>query len=471
MGSEAVLNIDGTRGSYYDFFKTVKTSYVVPATTAKHPEALNPSHLDYLHMDRYVPVLFLYQLADNADATYIKFVDRVKSSLSEVIVEFYPMAGRVLKTADMDHPRQFLFNDEGVPFTEAFIDCEMGTVTNVQNFQPVAYLSGFEPAGLNGLKQLQSYHEEGNPAAFVQVTRFNCGGIVVALTWSHIVADMTGAVSFLTAWSEISRTGSTDIVPEHNRSAVSIEHPCSNTETTSSNGTLSAPPPSVSPSEAAKIQQVLQTKFLARTLHVRKEAMDKLKQEARKDHPEVSTMDCLSAHLWRSLAKVFVEAGISDTTRFTTAVEGRSKMGLSPTYFGNVITTATLIGIPTSEILSKPLSHAASLIRKGIRGISSETYWSIIKEMDLRNPWKTSINRTDYQLGLTSWIRFGLNDLDFGFGKPTGVRVNLPAQNSRKGQCIVLPSALGEGNYSVFLYLSPNIIEALWSDPEFTSLC
>lgn len=291
------------------------------------------------------------------------------------------------------------------------------------------------------------------------------------MAWNHIVADMTGAVSFLTAWSDISRTGSTSIVPEHDRSILSAQHSAS-TPTAPSNGTpAAAPPPSVSASEAAQIQRVLKAKYVARTLHIRKEAMDKVKAEARKEHPEVSSMDCVSAHLWRGLAKVYSESGTSDRTLFTTAVEGRSRMGVSSSYFGNAVVSATVTGVTASDILSQPLSYAAGLVRKEIRGITKETYWTIINQMDLRNPWKTSINRTDFQLGLTSWVRFGLNDIDFGHGKPLYVGLNLLAQNSRKGQCVVLPSALGEGNYSVMLYLFPNIIEALWADPEFTSVC
>lgn len=478
MGSEGEVNIDGTHGSYENFFKNVKTGKVVPARRTKHPEVLNPSHLDHLHMDRYVPVLFMYQLGDNADSTYRSFVDKLKSSLAEALVAFYPMAGRVLKTTDLDHPRQFLLNDEGVPVTEAFLDAKMGPFLNLHDFQPINYLSGFEPAGLDGFKQIQPYLENGNPGVFVQVTRFNCGGVVVAFTWNHLLADMTAAVSFLTAWSEISRTGSTDIVPQHDRTILSAQHPPSPTTTTAaSNGTPptapTAPtaPPSITSQEAAKIQQILKAKYIAKTLLVRKEALDKVKQEARKQHPEVSSLDCLCAHLWRNLAKAYLQSGTSDTTVFTTAVEGRSRMGVSTSYFGNVVTSASVNGIPASDLLSSPLSHAASLIRQAIQGITSETYWSIINQMDLRNPWKTSINRTDYQLGLASWVRFGLNDIDFGCGKPTFVGVNLLAQNSRKGQCVLLPSALGEGNYTVVLYLVPHIVEALWADPEFLSVC
>ncbi|CAM6114133.1 unnamed protein product [Calypogeia fissa] len=467
MGSTGAVNIDGTQGSYDNFFKNVKTSCVVPARVNGHPEKLNPSHLDHLHMDRYVPVLFCYQLADTADATYRSFVDRVKSSLAEALVAFYPLAGRVLKTTDLDHPRLLLFDDAGVPFTETVLDSEMGPFLNMEkDFRPVAYLSGFEPAGLDGFRQIQAYHQEGNPAFFVQVTRFKCGGVILALSWNHIVADMTGAVSFFTAWSEISRVGSTSIVPDHDRSILSTQY---SSETVSSNGTPSTAP-SVAAAEAAKIQQVLRAKYTVRTLHIRKEAMDKVVLQAKRENPEVSRMDCVSAHLWRSLAKIYAQSGISDSTVFTTAVEGRSKMGVSPHYFGNTVTSASVNGVPAADILSKPVSYAASLIRKAIKGITSETYWTIINEMDLRNPWKTSINRTDYQMGLTSWVRFGLNDIDFGFGNPVYVGVNLPAQNCRKGQTIVLPSALGEGSYSVMIFQFPHILEALFADPEFTSV-
>jgi hypothetical protein len=292
----------------------------------------------------------------------------------------------------------------------------------------------------------------------------------VAMSWNHLVADMTAAVSFLTAWSEISRTGTTSIVPEHNRAILSQQK--SSSTLTHNENTATAAPPLINPKAAADIQRVLKAKYIARVLPIRKEPMDKIKQEARKEHPEVSTMDCVCAHLWRNLARVYKEKAVSDMTVFTTAVEGRARMGVSSSYFGNVIASATVRGIPASEIISpRPLSYAASLIRKAIKGITSATYWDIINEMDLRNPWKTAINRTDYQLGLTSWVRFGLTDIDFGVGKLTYFALNLVAQNSRKGQCVVLPSALGEGNYSVMMYLEPHIIEALWADPEFTSVC
>ncbi|KAL2632571.1 hypothetical protein R1flu_004050 [Riccia fluitans] len=461
MGSECTPVERTSADEYFSYFQNVKTEMVKAATKSDHPVKLFPSHLDHLHMDRYVPIIFAYRLKDNSDHFYNQFIHRLKESLSKVLVSFYPVAGALAKTSDPHHPRMFLCDDRGVPYTEAYKDEPMDHI--VKNYEPVGPLSGFEPAGLFFNKQCQETTESGIPCFFVQVTRFKGGGVCVAVNWNHLLADMTGAMLITKAWADTARKGETTIVPQLDRTILSPKNEEKSEPTA---------PPSFTAEEKAKLEKVLNTKFSLKVLHIKKEKIGKVKQTALQDGFFVSTIDCVCAHLWRCVSRNIAEAGMSDLTIFSTAVEGRAKMGgtLTPHYLGNVIVPAFVRNAPAAEIVNKPLSYAASLIRKSIRDVTQESYWNIINQMDLANPWKTAINRVDYQLGITSWRHFGIYDLDFGEGKPVRFQVNLLPQNCRKGQCIILPSDVGPGSFDVLFFSTPHFIERLWADPEFTSL-
>lgn len=450
---------------YYNYFNhNVKTTMVKPSAVTDHPAMLAPSYLDHLHMDRYVPLLFLYKLVDKSDDVYNQFVATLKDSLAKTVVSFYPAAGAIVKTSNPNHPRMFLCDDRGVPFTEAYKDAAMDDVVNQDAFSPVPPLQGWEAAGLMPHNQCHPVGDAGTPGIVIQVTRFNCGGVALGFSWNHLLADMTGAMLILRAWSDIATTGHTTIVPQLDRTVLNPRHEVEETEPI-------APPP-MSEEEKAKLQTVLNTKFTSKVFRFKREKLAKLKQQAVQDVGDLSTMDCVSAHLWRCLSRYYANFGITDKTIFSTAVEGRKRMPgtLTTHFFGNVIVPAFVRNVPTSEILARPLSYAAGLIRKAHQAVEQETFFTIIDQMDLANPWKTSINRTDHQVGLTSWIRFGIFDLEFGQGAPLFCMVNMLAQISRKGQCICIPSKPGDGYCDILLYLAPHALEYLAADPEFNSV-
>ncbi|KAG6547849.1 hypothetical protein Mapa_010668 [Marchantia paleacea] len=466
MGSEGTTKTDEMAlEEYYNYFNhKVETTMVKPSAVTDHPAMTAPSHLDHLHMDRYVPLLFLYRLADNSDPVYNQYVANLKDSLAKTVVSFYPAAGAIVKTSNPSHPRMFLCDDRGVPFTEAYKDAAMNDVVNPDAFSPAPPLQGWEPAGLMSHKQCQLLGDSGSPGIVIQVTRFRCGGVALCMSWNHLLADMTGAMLILRAWADIASTGHTTIVPQLDRTLLEPRQEVEDSEPTA--------PPQMSDEEKAKLQAVLNTKFTLKVFRFKREKIAKLKQQAVQDVSDLSTMDCVSAHLWRCLSRYYANFGITDKTIFSTAVEGRKRMPgtLTPHFFGNVIVPAFVRNVPTSKILAKPLSYAAGLIRQAHQAVNQETYWTIIDQMDLANPWKTSINRTDHQLGLTSWIRFGMYDLDFSQGNPVYSMINMFAQISRKGQCICIPSRPGDGYCDVLLYLTPHALKHLSADPEFTSL-
>lgn len=53
-----------------------------------------------------------------------------------------------------------------------------------------------------------------------QVTRFKCGGLTVALTGNHMLADGQSVFDFTKAWSDFSRTNTTDKKMDYNRAKI-----------------------------------------------------------------------------------------------------------------------------------------------------------------------------------------------------------------------------------------------------------
>ncbi|KAL3675839.1 hypothetical protein R1sor_025787 [Riccia sorocarpa] len=390
---------------YFSYFQRVETQMLKPESKCDHPATLVPSHLDHLHMDRYVPILFIYKLNDRSDAFYNQFVNGLKDSLAKVLVSFYPVAGAVTKTSDPHHPRTIVCDDTGVPFTEAYKDEPLDQI--VKNHEPVGPLSGLEAAGLFINKQCQEITESGVPCFVIQVTRFKCGGVCIGISWNHMLADMAGAMVILRAWADTARKGETTIVPQLDRTILSPQHSAESEPT--------APPP-LTPEERAKLEKVLNTRFDRKILHIRKEKIDEVKQAALQDGFAVSTTDCLCAHLWRCVSRHIAESGESDVTIFSTAVEGRAKMGgtLTSHYIGNVVVPAFVRNVLASEIVNKPLVYAAR--------------------------------------------------------KACEVSLELAAPNLQKRLVYHLTQQFRPRKFRYASFSSPFFIERLWADPEFTSL-
>lgn len=60
-------------------------------------------------------------------------LDKLKSSLSRVLVDYYPLAGRVRKCPENDHKLQVYCNGEGAIFAEAFLDLTADELLVVSN--------------------------------------------------------------------------------------------------------------------------------------------------------------------------------------------------------------------------------------------------------------------------------------------------------------------------------------------------
>jgi shikimate O-hydroxycinnamoyltransferase len=139
-----------------------------------------------------MPFVLFYPLDSSANLSNVERHDRFKKSLSEVLTYFYPLAGRVKEKLYVD------CNDEGVHYVEAKAECKLSEFLEDPIPSELNKILPFELDDVNGL------------AIAVQITSFNCGGMVIGLVFDHKVLDACSFFLFLKIWAAIAR-GSSDI--------------------------------------------------------------------------------------------------------------------------------------------------------------------------------------------------------------------------------------------------------------------
>lgn len=452
---------------------TVLTT-IKPLEKTAHVETILPSSMDLGFADIYVPTLYAYRLEDNSEDSYLQLVNQIKISLQKVLVPFFSFAGRWVPTSEdsSSGSRKLLCNDEGVPFIEASVHEDLDSVVDASAaFQAVPELHGYETIGMDATQLKQQMPPDGLPPIFVQVTRFRCGGVVLAVTFNHMHTDVKGFFNFMKAWSDFAITNETSVEVEQNRAPANVpslqklllelEEVNKNTSKTTGAGS------------GAYVGE-----WPMKSFEVSASAIKSVKQEAKdiKDGPGfVSTGDSILALLWTSLARLSASRFGGKEVSISTIVEGRNKFydpPLSNYFCGNVLAPLVPDKIPMEELVEMPVASCACRIRKKLQATSREDWISAPR-------WRTMIDGFGSEIAwipITSWFGFPMYELDFGVGKPYfATRVNnfwtyaRPAgykASAYFGPPIPSSSSLA----TLSIWSTPEVLEALESDQHFRSL-
>lgn len=132
--------------------------------------------------------------------TQVTITERRQKSLVEKLTKLYPLAGRIREDEFSIH-----CNDEGVEYVEA-------KVVNVD-------LAEFLHQGPKNIELLND-HQPSSPLLGVQVNVFRCGGVVIGIKISHMIADAFTLATFVNEWAHTSLTGT----PKQSHSLLSFSH-------------------------------------------------------------------------------------------------------------------------------------------------------------------------------------------------------------------------------------------------------
>ncbi|KAF7154477.1 hypothetical protein RHSIM_Rhsim01G0027700 [Rhododendron simsii] len=423
--------------------KMKESSVVKPAKeTPKH--TLRSSNLDLLVPSYHVPTIYFYK----PDGSSNFFDTRLlKEALSNCLVVFYPVAGRLKRREEGGGGFDVDCNGEGVLFVEAESE---GVIDDFGDFTPCFELQQLIPSSDESFSL---------PLLMLQVTYFKCGGASLGVGFQHTLVDGISAIHFINAWSDMTRGLSVTILPFLDRSLLSGRDPPSSTY----HHTEYNPPPSMNnPIYTTKEPQTSPKLTSTATIKITHDQLNTLKANAKhdKNSKRYSTYETLAAHVWRCSC-IARDLGDDQATKLYIATDGRSKLHppLPHGYFGNVLFTATSLAL-SGDLRSKPLKSTAKKLRDALSRMDDDYLRSALDHLALQ-PDPTALVRGAHtfrcpNLNVVSWIRLPVHDADFGWGRPVHMG---PAGVRFEGIVYILPSPTGDGSLSLVICLEADHME------------
>ncbi|EOA24030.1 hypothetical protein CARUB_v10017245mg [Capsella rubella] len=385
-------------------------------------------------------------------------ISRLKTSLSLALDIYFPFAGRLVKTENLeDDTASFYIDCDGSG--ARFLHAEANSVSVSDLLQPDGsvpdFAKHFFPAD-----DFKSCDGVTVPLLVVQVTEMK-DGVFISYCYNHVVADGVSMWDFLHTWSKICSTGS-GFNPKPlvlkgwflEGIDYPIHIPVSETE---------RPPPS------RELSSVPTTKEWI--FHFTKENISNLKSKANSEVASndqgISSLQAVSAHMWRSIIR---HSGVSreQKTHCKLVVDVRQRVNppLEKDCFGNMVYLAPAT-TTVEELLDRGLGWAALKIRNLVSSQTSENCKFFAEE------WVRNVNNLRAGIGskvdggtivIASSPRFEVYNKDFGWGKPIAIRAG--PSNSISGK-LTLFQGISEGSIDVQANLWSDVIVKLLADVEF----
>ncbi|KAK3420662.1 hypothetical protein EUGRSUZ_G01521 [Eucalyptus grandis] len=361
--------------------KLVKPSVPTPSDQRKW----KLTSIDELQMPNYVGVIFYYR--DNAGNPRVDISQRLhqmEESLSKTLTLFYPMAGRYIE----DDDGCFIdCNDLGVDFVHAKVD---GQIDQLLHRDPdmdlLEYLSQF-PNNLVG-----------NPLVVIQVNTFECGGIAIGLRSTHRISDIYTMAIFVNSWATACRVLAV----------------------------ANWPPPRIIGSK----------EFTVSRFRFSGDAVSKLRALARDDAKDSmgnnfqpSRVEVVSALISKALVKID-RCGQGEerpiAVYMTFNLRDKVKLKIPANSCGNFFSMISgRSDQPAASKRNPEFNEMVNIIHNMISDAKTK-YASIVNKQEFCSTVGNSIaefvkvasSSEVFTISFSSWCRFGLYEIDFGWGRP-----------------------------------------------------
>ncbi|CAN0905452.1 Stemmadenine O-acetyltransferase [Linum grandiflorum] len=411
------------------------------------------SSLDQMEASTYIPLVHFYPFNNNTTTANDVVSSKLKASLSQTLTLYYPLSGRVNSDDDTLYIHDF---QQGVPFTEARI-------------HSVRLAEFLQPPKLEFLNKLLPFEgfclqpRNGAPFVAVQLSTFDCGGIALGLSFYHRVIDAATFTAFLDTWAAYANPAErSNQIPRPDLVGASSTFP---------------PHHSIPP----EIQVFYENQYYRESVKSSTRRfvfydhnISLLRSSARSDKVETPTRnETLSAFIWKCVMKAAAASGSPNLLKcFTQAINMRSRMGqrLSRYSIGNLV-AGPLVSCNNVEYKELVLS-----IRNAVRSVDKD-YLVAMSEVQ-RDKFLEEFGTASSEpvaLAHSCWIGFGVNNFEFGLGKPvwTGVLGHAAGNLARRITNFVFLKEVGasgsafNNGLEAWITLDKGIMDALESDPEF----
>ncbi|KAH9702038.1 hypothetical protein WN944_028334 [Citrus x changshan-huyou] len=457
-----------------DFTVTVSKKEVVAAVLPLQEHWLPQSNLDLLLPAIDVGVFFCYKkpaaAADNINKSFGfgSMVDVLKKAMAEALVSYYALAGEVVYN-DVGEP-ELLCNNRGVDFVEAYANVEL---KDLNLYNPDDTIEGKLVA------------KKKNGVLSVQATELKCGGIVVACTFDHRIADAYSTDMFLVSWAEIAQSKPISVMPSFRRSMLNprrplcIDHEFDNMYVPISTLPPPPPPPHNNPQEANC------NKLVSRIYYIKSEQLNELQLLATTgSNGRRTKLESFSAFLWKMVARSANDGMM--ITKMGIVVDGRTRLSISSnkgdhnnnnvnksiscmamgSYFGNAL-SIPFGGQNVKELVEKPLSWVATQVHDFLENaVTKDHFLGLIDWVEAHrpDPALAKIYCTPSSDGpafvVSSGQRFPVSKVDFGWGKPAFGSYHFP-WGGDAGYVMPMPSPAGNSDWVIYMHLSEKQLDLI----------
>jgi shikimate O-hydroxycinnamoyltransferase len=177
---------------------TIKASYTVKPSESTPKGRLWLTDLDQIKVLvrlSHSPLIFIYKPKQNTQNRTI--IETLKTSLSKILVHYYPMAGR------------YCFTNGGR--IELNLNAKGAVLIEAETTKTFHDYGDFSPDSTKELIPIIDYNQpmEEVPLFVAQVTRFQnkdeSFGFAIAVSYSHTLSDAFGFFSLMNSWAKIAR--------------------------------------------------------------------------------------------------------------------------------------------------------------------------------------------------------------------------------------------------------------------------
>ncbi|XP_074319115.1 spermidine hydroxycinnamoyl transferase [Silene latifolia] len=432
----------------------IKRSYTIKPSKPTCEGVFPLSEWDQTGVTTHVPTVYFYKPSKDWVTSPNSIIDTLKESLSQVLVHFYPLAGRV-KWIGRGR-LELVCNGMGVELTEAE---STGQLSDYGDFasQTHRFHDLIPHVDYEKLEEL--------PLVLGQLTVFRCGGICLGVTISHLVADGQSALHFMAEWARLARGEPLEATPyiDHGILRAQDSSMVQNQSHCDQHSEFGLPPLLIGKENNLEERAKPTTVSI---LPLDKNQVASLKLEANqepKSHNErpYTRYEVVAAHVWRSACKARKHLDEQHTgLGFSIDVRGRLHPPLPPKFFGNAILDA-VVEAKAGDVMTQSLGYACDKIRRALSNVNDDYVRANIEF------YKTQPDLTPFQdlqarkgdngpfygnpnLGVISWLTLPIYGLDFGWGKEIYMG---PGTHDSDGDCLMLPGSTSDGSVKVALCL------------------